>query len=256
MPWPAARGDGVVAVITSRPKRSGIFDGLSSTAIFWSTLNCFLSVSHRTEPAPPLRMTSAGLGPGKNAKAPTWVSCPIFSSRLIRPSRASTRAATSASDRTGAAVAAIVPTTRPQHPNRRPPRDAHGQSSSRRRAPTARAELPRASRPSLRRGRRLRHLHVMALSAIVNTLCYNPPMSHAGPKRAERKAKPFAQAVPAAPPSLKVRKQAGGAGRAERRRGGAVPFRVASRRPPSSRSRGRRASPAGLSSATTRPRRT
>src|ERR1019366_2948180 len=48
---------------------------------------------------------------------------------------------------------------------------------------------------------------VMALSAIVNTLCYNPPMSHAGPKRPERKAKPFAQAVPSAPPSLKVRKQ-------------------------------------------------
>ena len=32
-------------------------------------------------------------------------------------------------------------------------------------------------------------------------------MSHAGPKRPERKAKPFAQAVPAAPLSLKVRKQ-------------------------------------------------
>jgi len=36
---------------------------------------------------------------------------------------------------------------------------------------------------------------------------YNPPMSHAGPKRPERKTKPFAQAVPSAPPSLKVRKQ-------------------------------------------------
>ena len=47
----------------------------------------------------------------------------------------------------------------------------------------------------------------MALSATVNTLCYNLPMRHAGPKRPERKAKPFAQAVPAAPPSLKVRKQ-------------------------------------------------
>jgi hypothetical protein len=47
----------------------------------------------------------------------------------------------------------------------------------------------------------------MALSATVNTLCYNPPMSHAGPKRPEQKAKPFAQAVPSAPPSLKVRKQ-------------------------------------------------
>jgi AcrR family transcriptional regulator len=32
-------------------------------------------------------------------------------------------------------------------------------------------------------------------------------MSDAGPKRPERKAKPFAQAVPSAPPSLKVRKQ-------------------------------------------------
>ena len=47
----------------------------------------------------------------------------------------------------------------------------------------------------------------MALSTTVNTLCYNPPMSHAGPKRPERKAKPFAQAVPSAPPSLEVRKQ-------------------------------------------------
>ena len=47
----------------------------------------------------------------------------------------------------------------------------------------------------------------MALSATVNTLCYNPSMSQAAPKRPERKAKPFAQAVPAPPPSLKVRKQ-------------------------------------------------
>ena len=47
----------------------------------------------------------------------------------------------------------------------------------------------------------------MALSATVNTLCYNPRMSHSGPKRSERKAKPFAQAVPSASPNLKVRKQ-------------------------------------------------
>ena len=32
-------------------------------------------------------------------------------------------------------------------------------------------------------------------------------MSHAGPKRPERKTKPFAQAVQSASPSLKVRKQ-------------------------------------------------
>jgi len=47
----------------------------------------------------------------------------------------------------------------------------------------------------------------MALSDIVNTLCYNSPMSHADPKRPERKAKPFAQAVPSASASLKLRKQ-------------------------------------------------
>jgi AcrR family transcriptional regulator len=47
----------------------------------------------------------------------------------------------------------------------------------------------------------------MALSDIVNTLCYNSPMSHASPRRPERKAKPFALAVPSAPASLRVRKQ-------------------------------------------------
>jgi hypothetical protein len=48
---------------------------------------------------------------------------------------------------------------------------------------------------------------IMALSATVNTLYYNPPMSHAGPKRPERKTKLFVQTVPSAPPSLKMRKQ-------------------------------------------------
>jgi AcrR family transcriptional regulator len=47
----------------------------------------------------------------------------------------------------------------------------------------------------------------MALSAIVNTLCYNSSMRPVGSKRPERKPKPFAQAVPPAPPSLKVRKR-------------------------------------------------
>lgn len=51
------------------------------------------------------------------------------------------------------------------------------------------------------------HAMIMALSAIVNTLCYNSPMSGAAPERPERKAKPFARAVPAAPPSLKARKR-------------------------------------------------
>jgi AcrR family transcriptional regulator len=48
---------------------------------------------------------------------------------------------------------------------------------------------------------------IMALSAIVNTLCYNLIMRATSVKRPERKAKPFAQAVPPAPPSLKARKQ-------------------------------------------------
>jgi len=47
----------------------------------------------------------------------------------------------------------------------------------------------------------------MALSDIVNTLCYNSPMSPADPKRPERKAKPFAQALPSASASLQARKQ-------------------------------------------------
>lgn len=48
----------------------------------------------------------------------------------------------------------------------------------------------------------------MALSAGVNILCYNPPMSHTGPKRPERKTKLFDQAVlSAARPSVKVHKQ-------------------------------------------------
>ena len=47
----------------------------------------------------------------------------------------------------------------------------------------------------------------MALSDIVNTLCYNSLMIHTDPQPPERKVRPFAQAVPSAPPSLKVRKQ-------------------------------------------------
>jgi AcrR family transcriptional regulator len=47
----------------------------------------------------------------------------------------------------------------------------------------------------------------MALSDIVNTLCYNSSMSNEDPKRPEQKALPFAQAVPSASASLKLRKQ-------------------------------------------------
>ena len=39
----------------------------SSTAIFCSSLNFFVSLSQRTEPAPPLRIASSGFGPGKSA---------------------------------------------------------------------------------------------------------------------------------------------------------------------------------------------
>jgi AcrR family transcriptional regulator len=47
----------------------------------------------------------------------------------------------------------------------------------------------------------------MALSDIVNTLCYNSTMSRTGQKQSEQKARPFAQAVPSASASLKERKQ-------------------------------------------------
>ncbi len=47
----------------------------------------------------------------------------------------------------------------------------------------------------------------MALSATVNTLCYNPQMAPKGRKSPEPRAKPFAQAIPAPPTSLRQRKQ-------------------------------------------------
>jgi AcrR family transcriptional regulator len=47
----------------------------------------------------------------------------------------------------------------------------------------------------------------MALSDIVNTLCYNSRMSDPVPQSPQSKAKPFAQAVPSASASLKLRKQ-------------------------------------------------
>jgi hypothetical protein len=47
----------------------------------------------------------------------------------------------------------------------------------------------------------------MAPVTTVNTPFCKQPMSHADPKRPERKAKPFALAVPSASASLKVRKQ-------------------------------------------------
>jgi AcrR family transcriptional regulator len=47
----------------------------------------------------------------------------------------------------------------------------------------------------------------MALSDIVNTLCYNSHMNQANLKSLEQKNKPFAEAVPSASAILKVRKQ-------------------------------------------------
>jgi AcrR family transcriptional regulator len=47
----------------------------------------------------------------------------------------------------------------------------------------------------------------MALSDICGTLRYNSLMSYKGQKKTEPKAKPFAEAVPSAPASLKTRKQ-------------------------------------------------
>ena len=47
----------------------------------------------------------------------------------------------------------------------------------------------------------------MALSDIVNTLCYNLNMINSDPKSTEPKAKPFAEAVPSASEILKARKQ-------------------------------------------------
>jgi AcrR family transcriptional regulator len=47
----------------------------------------------------------------------------------------------------------------------------------------------------------------MALSDIVNTLCYNLIMNVTESKKPEQRARPFAEAVPSAPVSLKLRKQ-------------------------------------------------
>ncbi len=47
----------------------------------------------------------------------------------------------------------------------------------------------------------------MALGDIVNTPCYNSPMSDGGQKPTRQRARPFAEAVPSAPASLKTRKQ-------------------------------------------------
>jgi len=47
----------------------------------------------------------------------------------------------------------------------------------------------------------------MALSAIVNTLCYNSPMGSEDPIRPVRKTPSFAETVPPASASLKLRKQ-------------------------------------------------
>lgn len=47
----------------------------------------------------------------------------------------------------------------------------------------------------------------MAPSDIFDTLCYNSPMSDADQKNTEQKAKPFAEAVPSTPASIKSRKR-------------------------------------------------
>jgi AcrR family transcriptional regulator len=47
----------------------------------------------------------------------------------------------------------------------------------------------------------------MALSDIVNTLCYNSSMNQPGIESHQNKARPFAQAIPSASASLKARKQ-------------------------------------------------
>jgi AcrR family transcriptional regulator len=47
----------------------------------------------------------------------------------------------------------------------------------------------------------------MALSDIVNTLCYNLFMNHSDSKNPEQKARPFADAVPSTSASLHLRKQ-------------------------------------------------
>ena len=82
--------------MTSSPKSTGIFSRDSSTATRCSSLNFFVSLSHRIEPAPPLRSASSGLAPGKSPPA-TWVSWPTFSSSVICARSASTLRATSAS---------------------------------------------------------------------------------------------------------------------------------------------------------------
>ena len=63
----------------------------SSTATLCSSLNFLVSLSQRTEPAPPLRIASSGFAPGKSPPA-TWVSWPTFSSSVICARSASTRA--------------------------------------------------------------------------------------------------------------------------------------------------------------------
>ena len=47
----------------------------------------------------------------------------------------------------------------------------------------------------------------MALSDIVNTLCYNLCMDHTNPQDPQQKTRPFAQAVPTASETIKLRKQ-------------------------------------------------
>jgi hypothetical protein len=73
----------------------------SSTATRWSSLNRLVSLSQRTEPAPPLRSTSSGLGPGMKEAPEICVSWPTFSSSVMRPRSAWTLSATCSSESGG-----------------------------------------------------------------------------------------------------------------------------------------------------------
>src|ERR1035437_5759799 len=165
--------------ITSRAKSGGFWGGLSSTAIFCSALNFCVSLSHSTDPASPFRMTSSGSGPGKNGAPAIWVNCPIFPSMFIPARIVSTRLATSASG-----ILLII------HPL---------SASLRFRWVPAHYEPihPSIGQISI----------IMALSDIVNTMCYNSPMRDPILQSLQSKAKPFAQAIPSASASLKLRKQ-------------------------------------------------
>src|SRR5271166_2461018 len=77
--------------MTSSPISNGICSRDSSTAILCSRLMSAGSETHSTEPASPLRTSSSSLGASFANVPPAWLSCPIFSSRVIRFSTVSAR---------------------------------------------------------------------------------------------------------------------------------------------------------------------